>query len=143
AVGIGKRMSELDAKNHAHYLENTKKFVAELRTARARWETKLKAARGREVIAFHRSLSYLADWLGLVIIDHIEPKPGIAPNPKHIAELIQHAKEHKVRAILQETWHPTKTSELVAQKVNAKLVRVPGGPKHTARQSYIAFMDDV
>lgn len=143
AVGIGKRLAELDPEGRASYLEGTKRFVAQLREARGRWEAKLVGARGREVIAFHRSLVYLADWLGLQVIDHVEPKPGIPPNPGHVAELIQRAKQRRVRALLQEVWYPTSTSELIAKKIGVKLVRLPGGSNFQAGQGYIAFMERV
>lgn len=141
AVGIGRRLAELDPGGKARYLELTQRFVKDLREARARWEAKLLALRGREVIAFHRSLVYLADWLGLQIAFHVEPKPGIPPNPGHVAELIQRAKQRKIRAILQESWYPTSTSELIAKKLGAKLVRLPGGSNFQGGQSYIAFLD--
>jgi zinc/manganese transport system substrate-binding protein len=143
AVGIGKRLAELDPEGKATYLDLSKRFVASLREARARWEAKLLPVRGREVIAFHRSLVYLADWLGLSVVDHVEPKPGIPPNPGHVAELIERAKQRQIRAILQESWYPTGTSELIAKKIGAKLVRLPGGTNFQAGQSYIAFMDRI
>src|SRR5690606_40270193 len=46
AVGIGKRLAELDPPGHAVYLERTKQFVAGLRGARARWEEQLASLRG-------------------------------------------------------------------------------------------------
>jgi zinc/manganese transport system substrate-binding protein len=143
AVGIGKRLAELDPSGKSSYLELTQRFVKDLREARARWETKLLPVRGREVIAFHRSLVYLADWLGLQVVDHVEPKPGVPPSPSHVAELIQRAKARKIRAILQESWYPTGTSELVAKKIGAKLVRLPGSSNFQGGQGYIAFLDRV
>lgn len=143
AVGIGKRLSELDPDGKKHYLELTQRFVASLREARAGWESKLQGARGREVIAFHRSLAYLANWLGLTVLDHVEPKPGIPPNPAHVGALIQRAKQRKVRALLQEAWHPTSTSELIAQKSGARLIRLPGSSNFQGGQSYIAFVDQL
>ena len=143
AVGIGKRLSELDPAGRDVYLEQTKKFVTALRGARKGWEKKLAGARGREVIAFHRSLTYLADWVGLAVLDHVEPKPGIPPNPHHVADLIQRARQHKIKALIQESWYPTNTSELIAREIGAKLVRLPGATNYQAGQSYIAFMGEV
>lgn len=143
AVGIGKRLAELDPASSASYLENTRQFVTALRQARQGWEKQLERARGSEVIAFHRSLTYLADWLGLVVVDHVEPKPGIPPNPRHVAELIALAKQHKIKAILQESWYPSNTSELIAQQIGAKLVQLPGASNFQAGQSYLAFMTQV
>jgi zinc/manganese transport system substrate-binding protein len=143
AVGIGKRFAELDPEGRGRYLENTKQFVSDLRKFRKGWEEKLKSARGREVITFHRSLAYLTNWLGIVVADQIEPKPGIPPNPRHVAQLVQRAKTRRIRAVLQESFYPSNTSELVAQKIGAKLVRLPGAANFQARQSYFAFMDQI
>jgi zinc/manganese transport system substrate-binding protein len=143
AVGIGKRLAELDPEGRAQYLENTKKFVTELRKARAGWEAKLKRVRGTPILTFHRSLGYFADWLGFKIVDELEPKPGIPPNPRHIAEVIAHAKQEKVHVILQESYYPTNSSELVASKIGGKLVRIPASANFAAGQSYIAFMDGI
>jgi zinc/manganese transport system substrate-binding protein len=141
AVGVGKRLAELDPDGRAAYLQNTKEFVTALREARARWEKQLAPVRGKEVVTFHKSLSYLADWLGLVVADNVEPKPGIPPNPHHVAEIIGHAKQHPFKAILQESWYPSSTSELIAKEAGATLVRLPGASDFQNGQSYIAFMD--
>src|SRR5262245_3997573 len=121
AVGIGKRLAELDPEGRASYLENTTQFVQGLRKARARWEERLSKARGREVLTFHRSLSYLADWLGLIVVDYLEPKRGVPPNPRHVAQLIARCKEHPVSALLQESWYPSNTSELFAAQTKVAL----------------------
>ncbi|MFZ5893910.1 MAG: metal ABC transporter substrate-binding protein [Myxococcota bacterium] len=143
AVGIARRMAELDPDARPMYLEQSKRFVTELRAARAKWEERLKGARGREVVTFHRSLVYLADWLGLVIADQVETKPGVPPSPSHVADLIARAKQRQIRAVVQESFYPTNTSELVARKIGAKLVRLPGGTNFQAGQSYVAFMNQV
>jgi zinc/manganese transport system substrate-binding protein len=143
AVGIGKRFAELDPEGQASYLAQTKTFVTKLREARARWEQRLAAWKGSEVITFHRSLVYLADWLGLKIVGEVEPRPGIPPNPGHVAELISRAKQQHVRGILQERYYPSNTSDLIAQKIGAPVLRVPGATNFQQNQSYIAFLDQI
>ena len=44
--------------------------------------------KGHPVITFHRSWSYLLDWLSLRSVAELEPKPGIPPTPGHVARLI-------------------------------------------------------
>jgi zinc/manganese transport system substrate-binding protein len=143
AVGIARRMSELDPDGKGAYLSQAARFVSDLRAARAKWEERLKADRGREIIAFHRSLGYLADWLGLVIVDEVEARPGVPPNPSHVADVISRAKQRHVRAVVQESYYPTNTSQLIAQKIGAKLVQLPGGSNFQSGQSYVAFMNQV
>jgi zinc/manganese transport system substrate-binding protein len=142
AVGIGKRLAGIDPEGRAVYLENTKRFVAAVREARQRWESRLAKASGKEVLSYHRSLSYLADWLGLRVADQLEPRPGIPPNPAHVAHLIEIGKQRNIKAILQESWFPTTTGKIIGDKIGAKLVVLPGMPSFP-NQSYIAFMDEI
>jgi zinc/manganese transport system substrate-binding protein len=141
AVGIAKRMAELDPGAKPAYLTNATNFVNALRAARAGWEQKLAPLKGREVVTFHRSLSYLAGWLGLSVVGYLEPKPGIPPNPRHVAELVERAKAGHVWAVLQESWHATNTSTLVAQQIGARFLELPGETNFPAGESYIDFMN--
>ena len=45
---------------------------------------------GRSVITQHKTLTYLLDWAGLKAAGYLEPKPGVAPPPSHVAELGGH-----------------------------------------------------
>lgn len=141
AVGIGKRLAELDPAHKSGYFARTKSFVEGLRAARARWEARLGKARGQKIIAYHDSLPYLAEWLGLEIVAHIEPKPGIPPNPSHVAHVLEAARSGKVRAIVQQAYYPSGTSKLIADKAGASFVQIPGNPDYGKGQSYVAYVD--
>jgi zinc/manganese transport system substrate-binding protein len=143
AVGIGKRLAELDPEGTRVYLERTKAFVTSLRDARARWQKPLEKLKGRPIVAYHRSLAYLADWTGLVVVDHIESKPGVPPDPRHVAELIALARQKGVRAVVQEAFHATRTSQLVAEKLGGKLLRLSGATNFQGGQSYVAFIEQL
>jgi zinc/manganese transport system substrate-binding protein len=141
AVGIGKRLAELDPAHKSGYFARTQSFLENLRKARARWEARLAKARGQKLIAYHDSLPYLADWLALDVIEHIEPKPGIPPNPSHVAHVLQAALASKVRAIVQQAYYPSGTSKLIASKVGATFLQFPGYPDFAQGQTYSAYMD--
>jgi zinc/manganese transport system substrate-binding protein len=143
AVGIAKRLAELDPANKPAYLDRAKRFLTELRQARTAWEKRLASQRGAPIVAYHRSLVYFADWLGLRIVDHIEPRPGIPPNPRHIAQVIAVARAERVRLILQEAWFPDNTTKLVAAKCGAKLLQIPGAPDFAKGESYVAWMNGI
>jgi len=143
AVGIGKRLSELDPAGKSAYLEGTRRFVEELRAARTGWEQKLAKLRGRSVLAYHRSLSYLADWLGLRVVDHLEPRPGIPPNPRHIAHVIEIGKSERVIAVLQEAWFPQNAPKVVADKLGVKLVVLGTMPRFDRGDSYVTNMNQL
>jgi zinc/manganese transport system substrate-binding protein len=143
AKGIAERLGQLDPARQAGYQAALEQFLARLDTARAGWEKRLAGARGAPVIGYHKTWVYLAQWIGLVEVDFLEPKPGIPPNPSHVAHLLAVGRQRKVRAILQEVYYPDATSKLVAEKIPATLVRVPGGPDFHAGQSYFDYLERV
>jgi zinc/manganese transport system substrate-binding protein len=125
------------------YLQNTKRFVADLRQKRAVWEQKLAGLRGKPIIGYHKSLSYIADWLGLDVVDYLEPKPGIPPNPRHVAQVVELAKSRKARCLLQEQWYPSGTARLAAENIGVPLLVIPGMTNFPAGQSYGDFLATV
>jgi zinc/manganese transport system substrate-binding protein len=143
ARGIASRMGELDPSNAASYEASAKKLATTLGKWRKHWEKKLAKLKGKKLVAYHRSFAYLGDWLGFEIAVHIEPRPGIPPNPGHVAHVISVAKQSDAKLILQESWHPDTTSKLVAKKAGAKLVQIPGAPNFRGGQSYVGFIDDL
>jgi zinc/manganese transport system substrate-binding protein len=141
AVGIGKRLATLDPAGREYYLEKTKTFVGELRAARQRWEGTLSALRGVKIVTYHKSLDYLARWIGFSIVENVEPKPGIPPNPGHVAHVIDAARANDARLLLQEPWFPTDTSKKIATEARLRFAVVPTMPNFASGESYVAFVD--
>jgi zinc/manganese transport system substrate-binding protein len=141
AAGIAARMAELDPSNAADYQKNLKTFLAALESARAGWEKQLAPLRGQPVVTYHKSLVYLADWLGFEVIATLEPKPGIPPTSKHVAVVLSAGRKKGVKLLLQEQFYPDSTSKLLAKKLPAQLVMLPGGTDFKAGQSYLQHMD--
>lgn len=141
AAGIAQRMSQLDPAHAADYQRGATTFKQQLDQALARWQKAASSLRGARVLAYHKSLSYLADWLGLQIVEHIEPKPGIPPNPRHIAQVLGVARAQGVKLIVQEAWHPRATAEMLAERAGVRLAVIPGGPDFNHGQTYFTFID--
>lgn len=141
ARGIAQRMAQLDPEHALAYLAGLNAFVGKLTAARAGWEKRLGPLRGTPIIEYHRTWVYLASWIGLVEAGFLEPKPGIPPNPSHVAQLLVQGRQRGVRAVVQEEYYPDATSRLLAKQIPAALLRVPGGPDFQAGQSYVEYMD--
>lgn len=145
AAGVAKaitaRFSELDPKNAGDYQKRLETFLQALEKKRVEWETRLAPVKGAHVLTYHQSLSYLADWLGLKVIAALEPKPGIPPNPAHLARVLSSARKANVRMIIQEEYYPNATSRQVAQRIPAPLVEIPGGTDFRSGQTYLQHLD--
>ena len=141
ARGIAARLVSLDGDNAAIYRERLQAFESRLGRARTRWEARLAGLRGAKIITYHRSFPYLAAWLGLEVVENIEPRPGIPPSPRHVAAVLGQARRLGVRLIMQETYYPDSASRLIADRSDATLVALPGGPDIRRGQTYIGFLE--
>lgn len=136
ALLIGQRLGAVDPQNATAYQQRAQAVAAELKTladAQTARFAKLPAE-NRRVVAYHRSLSYMVQWLGLTQVQTVEPKPGIPPNPAHTAAVLQAMKASKARVILQEVYYPARVSKTLARLVQGTVVQLAGGA--SAEQSY-------
>ncbi len=143
AAGIGQRMAELDPERAADYTRGAQQVQQELERARKGWEQALAPLQGARAIAYHKSLAYLADWVGLQIVAHVEPKPGIPPNPRHVAEVLVTARAQQVKLIVQEGYYPKTTSAMLAERAGARLAVLPGGPDIAKGKTYVNFVTEI
>ena len=131
ALGIAQGLARADPPNAATYQKNAAALAQKL-DALAKSEAvkfaQLPAAR-RNLVVYHESLTYLVDWLGLHQTATLEPRPGIAPNPQHVAEVLQAMKAAAVPVIAQEEFYPQNTAKTVAQLAQAKVVVLQGGAR--------------
>jgi ABC-type Zn uptake system ZnuABC Zn-binding protein ZnuA len=106
------------------------------------WHAALKPHRGASVASHHRSWNYLLSRFGLVLAAELEPKPGIPPSSRHLAEVIETVRESDVKAIMVEPFYPTKAAEFVAGRTGAAVVVAANstGGDGTATD-YVAMLD--
>ena len=79
--GIAEKMAALDPASAALYRARAQDLATRLGALVEQWEQRLQALRGAPVIVYHRSWSYLVNWLGLTVVAEIEPRPGGAAQP--------------------------------------------------------------
>jgi zinc/manganese transport system substrate-binding protein len=143
AQNIATAFCALDEKSADAYRANLKKFTDTLDAKLVEWQKKLEPFKGQQVVAYHNSWLYFGDRFGLPIDLFLEPKPGVPPTPKHLAQVIVRMKADKVHVILVAPYLDRRTAETVAARTDATVVDVtqfPGGAKGT-EGGYIALLD--
>jgi len=103
-------------------IANRERFLRELEARRERWSEALAPFAGAKLVAYHNTWPYFARRFRLDIIDFIEPKPGVAPSPAHLARLIATSRSQQVRAILHEPYEPDDASRLLATKLGVPML---------------------
>lgn len=145
AAAFQKLLSEQDPPHSSEYQANARRFLSGLmelsREQSARFASLPEAK--RNIVAYHRSLVYLLDWLGLREIATVEPKPGISPSPGHTAEVLGIMKEMGVYVLVQESFYGTSTSKSLVEITGGRLVVIPGGVDVDAGQSYLDFLKGI
>jgi zinc/manganese transport system substrate-binding protein len=136
AKGIAAKLAEIDGRHAGFYRKSLAAFLGRLRVDRKRWEQEMAPFRGKPVVTYHRSWTYVIDWLGLVELANLEPKPGIPPSPKHVVDVLRLARAQGAKVILQEAFYPDKTGQLCAAKLHGTVVKLPAGADIAAGESY-------
>jgi zinc/manganese transport system substrate-binding protein len=144
ARNIADHLAQIDPKSAATYRGNLTRFDAKLDSKFADWQKELAPYRGARIVTYHKDFVYLAERFGLTIVDELEPKPGIAPSPAHLAQVIGKMKSTNAKLILVQPFQNRKTAETVARQTGAVVLDVPqqpGAANNTA--SYFDMMDNI
>jgi zinc/manganese transport system substrate-binding protein len=125
---IADHFAQIDPKSAATYRGNLGRFNTKLDSKFADWQKQLAPYRGARIVTYHKDFVYLAERFGLNIVDELEPKPGIAPSPAHLAQVIGEMKAKNARVILVQPFQNRKTAETVARQTGAVVLDVPQQP---------------
>lgn len=142
ASGIAERLGDIDPENKSFYENNLDSFSSSLKQKISDWDKQLKPYRGTKIFTYHKLWTYFINWSGLVEEGTIEPKPGIPPSPKHVADLVRIAEASDVRMVISANFYPKKTGEQIAKTAKIQFISLPvqvGGEK--GLNSYPELMD--
>ncbi len=144
AKEIADRLSQLDPEGKAAYQKNLAAFLARVDAKEKEWAPLAARLKGVKVATYHKSWSYVTQWLGMEEIGYVEPKPGIPPDPQHLARLIGVIKEDGAKLLLVEDFYNKSVAALVAEKAGAKLLTLPTDVGATpAIKDWFALVDAV
>ena len=142
AADIADHLAQVDPKSADVFKANLQAFNTALDAKLAEWQKQLAPYRGAKIVTYHKDFVYLAERFGLVVVETLEPKPGIAPSPAHLAKVITTMRAEKARVILVQPYQNRRTAETVARQTDAVVLDVsqqPGAIKGT--DTYLDLMN--
>ena len=144
ARNIANHFAQIDPKSAATYNANLARFNSRLDAKLAEWQRQLTPYRGAKIVTYHKDFIYLAARFGLSIVDELEPKPGIAPSPAHLAQVIGEMKAANAKVILVQPFQNRKTAETVARQTGAAVLDAPQQPGAVSNTTtYFGMMDNL
>ena len=139
---IANHLSQVDPASAELFKANLKAFNTTLDARFAEWQQQLAPYRGAKIVTYHKDFVYFAERFGLEVVENLEPKPGIAPSPAHLATVISRMRADNAHIILVQPFQNRKTAETVARQTDAVVLdfpQQPGAVKDT--ETYFQLMD--
>lgn len=89
------------------------------------WMGRMLPLRGTGIVTYHRNWVYFQHLFGLVGKGTIEPKPGIPPSARHVAELVDQMRAKGIKLLMAANYFDEQKVRTVAGRVGAAPVIVP------------------
>jgi zinc/manganese transport system substrate-binding protein len=130
---LAERLKEIDAGNAEQYQAKFDVFKTSWEQSIAKWESQTVSLKGKQVIVHHKNWSYLLDWLGIVQVTDLEPRPGLPPTAGHLAKVVEIAKDKSPFATLVAAYQSPRSADWLEEKTGVKALHLAytvGGSKN-------------
>ena len=125
AQALSARLAQIDGKNADYYAKRGADFQSRWAQAITRWEAEAAPLKGVGIVVIHKDQRYLTNWLGLIEIAAIEPKPGVPPSAGYLSELVTKLGATPPKMILRNAYNDSKAADWLAERVHAPVVLLP------------------
>ncbi|MEP7300833.1 MAG: zinc ABC transporter substrate-binding protein [Caldimonas sp.] len=125
ATALAARLAQLDPGGAAAYQERLQSFQQRWGAATVRWEQQAQPLKGLVVVAHHKNMGYLWNWLGVREIATLEPKPGVEPSASHLAGLNALLARQPARLVVRAAYEDPRASQWLVDHANVRAVALP------------------
>ncbi len=122
ARNICNALEKISPENKDYFEANLKAFNTKIDTKLIEWELKMAPYKGTKIIAYHNEWCYFEQRFGLVIVDFMEPKPGIPPTPSQLVKIISEVKSNAIKVIISSPYFTTSSADVVSKQTGAKII---------------------
>lgn len=125
ANALAARLAALDGANADFYRARLADFNKRWAAALDRWQAQAAPLRGTAIVVQHKAFPYLEQWLGLVEVAALEPKPGVEPTTGSLTEVLGVLKQKPARMILRAAYNDGRGAEWLAGRTKLPVVVLP------------------
>ena len=125
ARALSARMAQLDPENTGFYQSQLEAFTQSWQGNLQRWQKQAAPLRGVKVWYQHDGYPYMNAWLGLNPVGVLEPRPGVEPSSRQLAEVLQRQQSLQGRMVIASAYMNDAPSKWLSDKANIPVVVLP------------------
>jgi zinc/manganese transport system substrate-binding protein len=134
-------LANVDPGHAEQYGQNRDAFLAQLEKEIPKLRERAAPLKGMAYISYHSSWAYFNAFTGMEVAGHIEPYPGVAPSPSHVAELIDLVKKRGITLIAVEPYFDHRVPDKIGSETGARVVTLyPSIGGRNKGESYTEFL---
>jgi zinc transport system substrate-binding protein len=123
---IARRLGELDKDNAGFFRDNARRYALEIRKLRAEFDARIVGADLSKFrcATMHSGYDYILQELGLQVSAVIEPRHGVEPTARQLAETIDRINAAKVNVLFAEKYFASKLSDTIREATGVKMYSI-------------------
>jgi zinc transport system substrate-binding protein len=140
---IARRLGELDPENATYFRDNARRYALEIRRLRSEFDAQIRGASLAHFrcATMHSGYDYILQELGLQVTAVIEPRHGVEPTARQLAETIDRIKAANVNVLFAEKYFASKLSDTIRDATGVQMYSI----SHISSGEYTAskFVDEM
>ena len=120
---IARALGELDPENAAYYRDNARAYATRIRRMKAEYTAKLADLDVSQFrcATMHGAYGYLMQEFGLRVVAVIEPRHGVEPTARQLAETIDRIKAANVNVLFAEKYFTSKLADTIRNETGLRM----------------------
>jgi zinc transport system substrate-binding protein len=140
---IARDLGELDPDNASYFRDNARRYALEIRKLRSAFDEKIAGANLSKFrcATMHSGYDYILQELGLQVTAVIEPRHGVEPTARQLADTIDRINTAGINVLFAEKYFASKLSETIKQATGVQMYSI----SHISSGPYTAekFIDEM
>ena len=125
AKALAARLAQIDPANARFYQDRQAAFASRWSQASQKWEQQAAPLKGVNVVAHHKNMGYLWNWLGVREVATLEPKPGVEPSAGHLSELNAQLAHQPAKMVVRAAYQDPRASQWLSEHAHIAAVALP------------------
>jgi len=123
---IARELGELDPDNTSFYRDNARQYALNIRKLRAEFDQKVTGTDLSKFAAatMHSGYDYILQELGLQVTAVIEPRHGVQPTARQLADTIDRINGAQVNVLFAERYFASKLSDTIRDATGVKMYSI-------------------